>query len=58
MEAGPAVLQAHAQGWPPELKPELEANSSVAVEGVDGAISAWVADECTRFLGQELPPGG
>ena len=25
--------------------------------GADGAISAWVADECNRILGQELSPG-
>ena len=53
-----AVAPAHAQQWPPELKPKLEASPSAAVEGVDGAISAWVADECARFLGQELSPGG
>ena len=29
-------------------------DSVVAVEGVDGAISAWAADECNRVLGQEL----
>ena len=26
------------------------------MEGVDGAISAWVAGECNRILGQESTP--
>ena len=54
MEVGLAVVQAHAQWWYPELKPKLEVNPSAAVEGVDGAISAWVTDECNRIPGQEL----
>ena len=54
MEVDLAVVQAHAQWWPPDLKPKMEASPSEAVEGVDGAISAWVADECNRVLGQEL----
>ena len=32
----------------------MEASPSDAIEGVDGAISVWVADECNRALGQEL----
>ena len=32
----------------------MEASPPDAVEGVDGTISAWVADECNRVLGQEL----
>ena len=55
MEVDLAAAQAHAQWWPPELKPKLEANPSATVEGVDGATSAWVADECTCVSGQELP---
>ena len=47
-----AVVQARAQLGPPELKHKLEVNPSAAVEGVDGAISAWVADECNRILGR------
>ena len=53
-EADLAVVQANAPWWPPALKPEMEAGPLEAVEGVDGAISAWVADECNRGLGQEL----
>ena len=53
MEVDLAVAQAHAQWWTPELKPKLEVNPSAAVGGVDGAISAWVADECNRVWGQE-----
>ena len=34
----------------------MDATRSSAVEGVDAAISAWVADECDLALGQELPP--
>ena len=43
MEVDLAVVQAHAQWWSPDLKPKMEASPSDAVEGVDGAISAWVA---------------
>ena len=50
-----AAAQAHAQRWSPDLKPKMEASPSDAVEGADGAISAWVADACNRVLGQELP---
>ena len=55
MEVDLAVGHAHAQWWSLDLKPKLEVNSSAAVDGVDGATSAWVADECNRALGQELP---
>ena len=55
MEVDLAAAQAHAQWWSPDLKSKMEASPSDAVEGVDGAISAWVADECNRVLGQELP---
>ena len=51
-----AVAHAHAQWWSPDLKPKMEASPSAAAEGVDGAISAWVADECDRILNQELTP--
>ena len=56
MEVDPAVAPAHAQWWSPELKSKLEADPSAAVGGVDGAISARVADESNRILGQELTP--
>ena len=55
MEVDLAVVQAHAQWGPPELKAILGVNPSASVEGVDGVSSAWVADECNRVLGQELP---
>ena len=55
MEVDLAATQAHAQWWARGLKPKLEVNPSAAAEGVGGAISAWVADECNRVLGQELP---
>ena len=51
-----SVVQEHAQWWNPELKPKMEALQSSVVEGVDGAVSAWVADECNRVLRQELLP--
>ena len=54
MEVDLAVVEAYAQWWSPEIKPKLEVNPSAAVEGVDGAISAWVTDECNRIPGQEL----
>ena len=49
-----AAAQVRAQWWSPELKPQFEADPSAAVEGVNGAISASVADECNRILGQVL----
>ena len=55
MEGDLAAAQAHAQWRSPDLKPKLEVNPSAAADGVDGAISAWVADECNRVLRQELP---
>ena len=58
IEVGLAAVQAHAQCWFPELKPEMEANRSATVEGVNGAISAWAADECNRNLRQELSREG
>ena len=51
-----AVAQAHAQWWSPELKPKMEASPSAGVAGLDGAISARVADERNRISGQELTP--
>ena len=53
-----AAAQAHAQWWSPDLKPKLEVIPSDVAEGVDGATSAWVADECNRALGQKLPKEG
>ena len=54
MEGDLAAAQAHAQWRSPDLKPKLEVNPSAAADGVDGAISARVADECNRVLRQEL----
>ena len=48
------AVQVHAQWWNPATKPQVEALQSSVVEGVDGATSAWVADERNRALGQEL----
>ena len=38
------------------MKPQVEALQSSVLEEADGAISARVADECDRALGQELSP--
>ena len=54
MEVNLAAAQAHAEWRPPHLKPKMEASPSEVVEGVDGAISAWAADECNRALRREL----
>ena len=51
------ALKEHAQWRNPELKPHVEPHQSSAMEGVDGAASAWVAEERNRALGQELSPG-
>ena len=37
------VAKEHAQWWNPELKPQVDANRSSAVEGVDGAAPVWAA---------------
>ena len=52
------VVKEHAQWRDPELKPEVDARQSSVVEGVDGAVSAWVEDGSYRELGQGLSPGG
>ena len=52
-----AVVHAHAQWWSPDPKPKMEASPSATAEGVDGAISAWVANECNRFSGEDLTLG-
>ena len=54
LAADMSVVQEHAQWRNPALKPQVEAPQSSVAEGVDGAISAWVADECKRVLGPEL----
>ena len=49
-----AVVKEHAQWWPSDLKPQMAALNRQMVAGCDEAVSAWVADECNRILGQEL----
>ena len=39
---------------PPELQSRVDATQSSVVEGVDAAISNWVAEHYSRVLGQEL----
>ena len=51
-----SVVQEHDQWCNPALKTQVEALQSSVVKGVDGAISAWVADECNRVSGQDLSP--
>ena len=48
-----AVAHAQPQWRSPDLESKMEASPSTVAEGVDGAISAWVADECKRKSGQE-----
>ena len=42
----------------PELKSRADAAQSSVAEGADAAISAWVAVDCARKLGQELSDEG
>ena len=51
------VVKEHAQWRNPELKPQVDATQSSVVEGVDGAVSAWVAEECNRVLSRESSSG-
>ena len=52
----PPVLRRMSLGNP-AMKPQVEALQSWAVEGADGATSAWVADESNCVLGRELSLG-
>ena len=36
------------------MKPQVGVAASPDVGGLDAALSAWVANECDRVLGQEL----
>ena len=49
-----AAVKVHAQWWPSDLKPRMAALPNQIVEGSDETVSAWVAGECNRILGQEL----
>ena len=51
-----AVLEKHTQWWSSELKPHFNLWSHSLVDGSENAISAWMAEECNRVLGQELTP--
>ena len=53
-----SVVQGRAQWWNRGMKPQVDAAQSSAAQGADGAISAWVADEVNRVLGQDLSLGG
>ena len=53
MEVDVAAADARAQWRSPELVSKMAATQLSAVEGVDGAISVWVAGERNRILGQE-----
>ena len=48
----------HAQCWNHGLNQQVDAEQSSNKEGVDGAVSVWVADGRNRVLGQELSPEG
>ena len=52
------IMKEYAQWESPELQLRVGATRSSVVEGVDAAISARVAEECNRILGQELSDGG
>ena len=48
------VAQGRPEKWYPELKPQVGAPRSSAVEGVAAAIPACLAEEGNRVSGQEL----
>ena len=56
--ADEGVVGKHSRRRNPELESRVDATLSSAAEGVDAAISAWVAEECNRSLGQELSEDG
>ena len=48
------VVKEHAQWRNPSLKARWEAARASATDGMDGAISAWIAGERNRVSGREL----
>ena len=51
------VVTGHVQWGHLGLEPRMEAQQFSVVEGVDSAVSAWVAGRCNRVWGQESSPG-
>ena len=49
------VARERAQGQNPDLKARWEATHATAAKGAGDATSAWIAGECNRVFGQELP---
>ena len=47
-----AVVNEHAQWWSSDLKPRFSLRTNQLAAGSDEAVSAWIADECNRILGQ------
>ena len=52
------VEKGHNQWRNPELRARGGATRPSVLEGVEAAISAWVAEECNRVLGQDLAEEG
>ena len=50
------VVTGHVQWGHLGLEPRMEAQQFSVVEGVDSAVSAWVAGRCNRVWGQESSP--
>ena len=48
------MVKERAELWNSDLKSRLGATHDSLVEGVDAAISPWVAEECDHISGQEL----
>ena len=54
------VAKEHAQWWQPEVQAKIDTRArmdpgaSFLVDVGGPALSAWVAEECNRILGQEL----
>ena len=47
-------MKHHAPWWDENLKAQINFSSVAPIDGVDSAISAWVAFACSKALGQEL----
>ena len=52
--ADKGAVKGYAQWRNSELKPQVDASRSSAAEEAEAAISAWVADECSRVSGEKL----
>ena len=52
--ANKTLVKREAPWWDADMKAQFNLSSDVPLDGVESAISAWVAFACSQTLGQEL----